>query len=135
MPELDALRGLAAVGVVAYHAWPSTFFLGWSCVDLFFVLSGFLISTIILEHVAEHGFFATFYFRRALRILPVGVGRGLADAVRGDVSGLGRSGAIVAAFSVTVGGYLWYLLESLFRKRARSGSSTASLRPAWPRYQ
>lgn len=62
----------------------------------------------------------------ALRILPAGVGRGLADAVRGDVSGLGRSGAIVAAFSVTVGGYLWYLLESLFRKRARSGSSAAS---------
>lgn len=54
----------------------------------------------------------------ALRILPAGVGRGVADAVRGDVSGLGRSGAIVAAFTVTVSGYLWYLMESRFRKKA-----------------
>ncbi len=53
----------------------------------------------------------------ALRTLPAGVGRGLADAVRGDVSGLGRSGAIVAAFSVTLSGYAWYLLESRFRKK------------------
>src|ERR1700760_1955222 len=54
----------------------------------------------------------------AVRILPAGVGRGLKDAVRGDISGLGRSGAIVAAFSVTVAGYLWYLIEGLFRKKA-----------------
>jgi cellulose synthase/poly-beta-1,6-N-acetylglucosamine synthase-like glycosyltransferase len=56
----------------------------------------------------------------ALRTLPAGVGRGAADAVRGDIAGLGRSGAIIAAFSVTVGGYLWYLLENLFRKRAKA---------------
>ena len=62
----------------------------------------------------------------AVRILPAGVGRGLADAVRGDVSGLGRSGAIVAAFSVTVAGYLWYLLEGLFRRKGSRGSSTAA---------
>jgi hypothetical protein len=62
----------------------------------------------------------------ALRTLPAGVGRGLADAVRGDVSGLGRSGAIVAAFSVTVAGYFWYLLQSLFRKKASSASPAAT---------
>jgi Glycosyl transferase family 2 len=61
-----------------------------------------------------------------LRILPVGVGRGLADVVRGDISGLGRSGAIVAAFSVTVSGYFWYLLEGLFRKKASPASPAAS---------
>jgi hypothetical protein len=61
----------------------------------------------------------------ALRILPAGVGRGLADAVRGDLSGLGRSGAIIAAFSVTVIGYLWYLLESRFRKQT-SPAQTAT---------
>src|ERR1700744_3920986 len=71
VPELDALRGLAAVGVAAYHAYPYTFFLGWIGVDLFFVLSGFLITSIILEHAGKPGFFGTFYFRRALRILPV----------------------------------------------------------------
>jgi hypothetical protein len=62
----------------------------------------------------------------ALRTLPAGVGRGLADAVRGDVSGLGRSGAIIAAFSVTVSGYAWYLLEGLLRKRASSASSATA---------
>jgi hypothetical protein len=62
----------------------------------------------------------------ALRVLPVGVGRGLVDTARGDVSGLGRSGAIVAAFSVTVSGYAWYLLENLFhRKGGRASSATA----------
>ena len=62
----------------------------------------------------------------AVRILPAGVGRGLADAVRGDLSGLGRSGAIVAAFSVTVAGYLWYLLEGLFHKKASPASSATA---------
>ncbi len=56
--------------------------------------------------------------RYALRILPAGVGRGLKDAVRGDFAGLGRSGAIIAAFTVTVAGYAWYLLEGLFHKKA-----------------
>jgi hypothetical protein len=62
----------------------------------------------------------------ALRTLPAGVGRGLADAVRGDVSGLGRSGAIIAAFTVTVGGYFWYLLGGLFHKKASSASSATA---------
>jgi glycosyltransferase involved in cell wall biosynthesis len=53
----------------------------------------------------------------ALRILPAGVARGLKDALRGDIWGLGRSGAIIAAFTVTVAGYLWYLIEGLFRKK------------------
>lgn len=48
----------------------------------------------------------------ALRILPAGIRRGLADALRGDLAGVARAGSIVAAFSVTVAGYLWYLLES-----------------------
>ena len=58
----------------------------------------------------------------ALRILPAGVGRGLADSLRGDVSGLGRSGAIIAAFTVTVVGWAWYQLEGLFRKKGGTGS-------------
>ena len=62
----------------------------------------------------------------ALRILPAGVRRGLADAIRGDISGLGRSGAIVAAFSVTVCGYVWYLLEGLFHKKASPESSATA---------
>lgn len=59
----------------------------------------------------------------ALRILPAGVGRGLADALRGDISGLGRSGAIIAAFTVAVCGYAWYQLEGMFRKKSIPGAS------------
>lgn len=59
----------------------------------------------------------------AVRILPAGVGRGLKDAVRGDISGLGRSGAIVAAFAVTVAGYIWYQMESIFRRKSSSAST------------
>ena len=55
----------------------------------------------------------------AVRTLPAGVGRGVRDAVRGDVSGLGRSGAIIAAFTVAVAGYGWYLLEGVFHKKGR----------------
>ena len=50
VPELDALRGLAAVFVLLFHARPTVFRGGWSAVDLFFVLSGYLITSIILRH-------------------------------------------------------------------------------------
>ncbi len=53
----------------------------------------------------------------ALRTLPAGVRRGLRDALRGDLAGLGRAGSIVVAFSVTVLGYLWYLVESPRHKK------------------
>lgn len=61
----------------------------------------------------------------AARTLPAGVGRGVADAVRGDISGLGRSGAIIAAFSVAVSGYAWYLVEGLFQRKARAASKSS----------
>jgi len=55
----------------------------------------------------------------AVRTLPAGVRHGLADAVRGDFSGLARSGAIAAAFATAVAGYCWYELESLRHRRPR----------------
>lgn len=71
IPELDAVRGLAAVGVVLFHAFPHLFFWGWSCVDLFFVLSGYLITSICLDRCQEANFLRSFYLRRICRIWPV----------------------------------------------------------------
>jgi peptidoglycan/LPS O-acetylase OafA/YrhL len=71
IPELDAVRGLAAVAIVVYHANQARFPWGWAAVDLFFVLSGFLITSIILRHGNSRGFLPRFYARRALRIWPI----------------------------------------------------------------
>jgi peptidoglycan/LPS O-acetylase OafA/YrhL len=70
-PALDGLRAVAVTGVVGVHAFglPSSGALG---VDLFFVLSGFLITTLLLEERARTGSVSLlgFYRRRALRLLP-----------------------------------------------------------------
>ncbi len=69
--ELDALRGIAAVAIVIFHSNVRRFPWGWAAVDLFFVLSGFLITGIVLRHGGTRGFLPRFYARRALRIFPV----------------------------------------------------------------
>lgn len=72
--ELDGLRGLAVLAVVGNHylAWlPAVGSgYGWLGVDLFFVLSGFLITSILLNLRGQENYFRTFYARRALRIFP-----------------------------------------------------------------
>ncbi len=90
IPALDGLRGLAVLLVFFNHAqidivhmtiftdrpWADQFILriwsaGWAGVDLFFVLSGFLITRILLQAKFAPGYFRTFYARRALRIFPL----------------------------------------------------------------
>jgi len=70
VPELDGIRGLAGVGVVAYHAFPTALYWCWSCVDLFFVLSRYLIISIIITQRSQPGFLRSFYVRRVARIWP-----------------------------------------------------------------
>jgi peptidoglycan/LPS O-acetylase OafA/YrhL len=77
IPELDGVRGLAAFTVVIAHLFGEpahgihALTLGWLGVDIFFVLSGFLIGSIILQQHNEPGFFKSFYVRRAARIIPI----------------------------------------------------------------
>jgi peptidoglycan/LPS O-acetylase OafA/YrhL len=85
MPELDTLRGLAILLVLFFHGMApplhgelsgaGKFMLavsqfGWVGVNLFFVLSGFLITGILIDTRNRHDYFRRFYIRRALRILP-----------------------------------------------------------------
>lgn len=70
--EIDGLRALAVSAVVLYHFWPSVFKFGYLGVDIFFVISGFLITLYIYERLSIGKFnFKTFYQRRIIRILPV----------------------------------------------------------------
>ena len=78
IPELQGLRGLAVLGVVLYHCHPrlegtplyAASLWGWTGVNLFFVLSGFLITSILLLQ-NQKKYFRNFYGRRVLRIWPV----------------------------------------------------------------
>ena len=70
--EIEGLRALAVIGVVAFHIGLTRIGGGFVGVDIFFVISGFLISRIILNEMANGEFsLAGFYSRRARRILPV----------------------------------------------------------------
>lgn len=85
MPELDSIRGLAVILILFFHGMAPPLrpelsrggkFMfavsqrGWIGVNLFFVLSGFLITGILIDSRNRHGYFRRFYTRRALRILP-----------------------------------------------------------------
>ena len=85
LPALDGVRGLAILLVMAYHLmlfndkngqrWMDSLSqvrgLGWMGVDLFFVLSGFLITGILYDTVHQAHYFRNFYMRRFLRIFPL----------------------------------------------------------------
>jgi peptidoglycan/LPS O-acetylase OafA/YrhL len=83
LPALDGVRGFAVLGVACSHLFRATphsafesvvhdaFAFGASGVDLFFVLSGFLITGILYDSLPDPGFFRKFYARRVLRIFPL----------------------------------------------------------------
>ena len=83
-PELDGIRGIALLAVMLSHGGPYidrttaiskicvyAMIPGWSGVELFFVLSGFLITGILLKTKTAENYFSAFYMRRFLRIFPI----------------------------------------------------------------
>jgi peptidoglycan/LPS O-acetylase OafA/YrhL len=69
--DIDGLRAIAVLSVVGFHAFPNWFKGGFIGVDIFFVISGFLISTIIFGNLERDSFsFVEFYSRRIKRIFP-----------------------------------------------------------------
>ncbi|MGC1870142.1 MAG: acyltransferase [Acidobacteriaceae bacterium] len=83
-PELDGIRGIAVLAVMLSHGGPYidrtnllaksfvyAMIPGWSGVELFFVLSGFLITGILLKSKTAENYFSSFYARRFLRIFPI----------------------------------------------------------------
>jgi peptidoglycan/LPS O-acetylase OafA/YrhL len=85
-PDLDGLRAVAVIAVVLFHAFPDLAPGGFIGVDVFFVISGFLITGLIFTDIeAGHFSFGRFYARRARRILPMLVVIVLVSAVVGYV--------------------------------------------------
>ncbi len=69
--DIDGLRAVAILAVIGFHAFPDIIRGGFIGVDIFFVISGFLISTIIFRHLDKGDFsFIDFYARRIRRIFP-----------------------------------------------------------------
>lgn len=100
LPQLDGIRGLAVLGVIASHLFPGNphsagtsaiallFAFGATGVDLFFVLSGFLITGILYDSLQDPHFFRKFYARRVLRIFPLYYGVLILYIVAGLVYGI-----------------------------------------------
>lgn len=110
IPELDGLRGLAILMVMIHRVYPRAgdtpwpIEAGWAGVDLFFVISGFLIAGILLDTRDDPDYFRNFYARRVLRIFPLFyllVGGMLLAFPLADHDG----------FLEQAGSPLWYLLQ------------------------
>src|ERR1700749_3268035 len=129
--ELDGIRGLAALLVFFHHlcftsietpgwgapvrALHAIFSVGNSGVDIFFVLSGFLISAILIESRESSSYYQDFYWKRALRILPlyilvlVGVFCFMPDSTRYVILSAFFISNFSQLFHVTTEGPLWTL--------------------------
>lgn len=116
--EIDGLRALAIVPVILYHAGFSLFSGGFLGVDVFFVISGYLITKIIYEQCLKEEFsFIQFYDRRIRRIIPpllatalltIGVASTFSPA---DIKNVGQS--LVATFTF-LSNYFFYLETDYF---------------------
>jgi peptidoglycan/LPS O-acetylase OafA/YrhL len=101
--DVQHLRALAVISVVIYHFWPNRLVSGFLGVDVFFVISGFLISSLILREVSATGTLrlTAFWVRRIRRIFPAAITVIIATAIATNLSGLidliGTSGRHVFA--------------------------------------
>lgn len=118
-PEIDGLRAVAVLAVILFHAKIPGLSGGFVGVDIFFVISGYLITTIILREINENAFsFRSFYERRARRILPALLVVLIATAVAGwflqGPYALVRLGQGLMAVTSFVSNILFWLTTNYF---------------------
>jgi peptidoglycan/LPS O-acetylase OafA/YrhL len=113
-PSLDGLRGLAVSFVFFYHcvifpAWREPFTIGWCGIELFFVLSGFLITGLIVDTRGEPHALRNFWVRRALRIVPL-----YYVALAYLYLSLAHAGGPKAAHALSEQPWFWLYAQNLF---------------------
>ena len=112
-PALDGLRGLAVLAVVVYHAWPEVLPGGWIGVSVFFTLSGFLITRILLgDHVLAGASLASFWRRRARRLLPAALATITATVMAVVATGGEVDDTVRAALAATLYVHNWWAAAS-----------------------
>lgn len=122
-PDIDGLRAVAVLAVIGYHYFPRWVPSGFVGVDIFFVISGFLISGIILDGLAANKFsFLEFYARRIRRLFPalllvltVVLIFGWAALLPGEYQGLGKHVAGGASF---IANFLYWQESGYFDSEA-----------------
>lgn len=92
IPELDGVRAIAVISVMIFHI--GVFPIGWMGVPLFFVLSGYLITSILVRTRSStlKDYLATFFWRRTVRIFPLYYAYLTFNLVLSVVAGLSLSG-------------------------------------------
>jgi peptidoglycan/LPS O-acetylase OafA/YrhL len=111
--DIDGLRAVAVVPIVLFHAGGSMLSGGFAGVDVFFTISGFLITAIVLREMDERRFsLGSFYRRRAVRILPallamlaVVLAAGIFTLLPTELALLGKSALAATAFSANI--FFW----------------------------
>lgn len=132
--DIQALRALAVVVVLAYHFTPSLMPGGYVGVDIFFVISGFVITSLMISEVQDTGRIdlQKFYARRARRILPAATVTILATVVAGLIlSPLNTWGDLAHdAFFTSIFGQNWHLAVGSVDYLA-GGSSPSPMQHFW----
>ena len=110
--EIDGLRAIAVIPVILFHAGFSLFDGGFVGVDIFFVISGYLITTIILKELENSTFsLKNFYERRARRILPALI---FVILITSILSFIFLSKTELASYFKSVNATLFFLFKYLF---------------------
>ncbi|MFP6556755.1 acyltransferase family protein [Paraburkholderia sp. B3] len=124
-PDIDGLRAVAVVSVVIFHACPRALTGGFVGVDIFFAISGYLISQHIIETLDQGRFsLVDFYVRRIKRIYPAlvvvlvaSLSAGLALMASGELARLARDALASVAFVANI---YFYMTEDYFSQGASS---------------
>ena len=125
--EIDGLRAIAVIPVVLFHAGYSLFDGGFVGVDVFFVISGYLITTIILKELGNNTFsLKNFYERRARRILPALIFVILTTSI---LSFIFLTKSELAGYFKSVNATLFFYSNFYFWKAAPYFNSEADLEP------